>query len=223
MVGDFNGDRLTDLGFLSSGANTLRTAYATPGGWTAFNTVATQVTNSVAHAVVLDLNGDRIHDIALVSGTGVVGALFGSGPRYQPSSWLVDLNRAVTSVRAADVNHDGLDDLVLATGTTTIRTLLSRGPNTPAEVMSDLMKIPEKILLADLDQDAYLDLVTVVDGGTRLMMYRGLGLGRFGLGTELLSGLPITAVATSDHNADGLPDLMLISGTSLLPLSNCSK
>jgi len=128
VVGDFDGDRITDviagtsgIGNASQAACFLRGS-RTPTGGPGLGDYALTLINSfgagpgsadVVDIATGDLDGDRILDLVIVQGSGPVDTYLGRGDGTFAHDQTLPAGPAATSAVIADVNLDGIMDIVV--------------------------------------------------------------------------------------------------------------
>ena len=170
---------------------------------------------NIVDIAIADFNEDGYADLAVANGSATVllGSADGSFTQASPSP---SLDNGL-SVVAGDFNHDGHMDLAFLTGfqQAQVDVLLGHGDGTfsyRSIYGSDVANGygPGGIRAADLNQDGYLDLVTINSGGTVSPMYGKPG-GTFN--AELNTGPGwnnAVQTATGDFNGDGVPDVAVL-------------
>jgi hypothetical protein len=170
------------------------TTFATPG-FGALNSVA-----------VSDFDGDGVPDLLQTSGAGTATLSHGIGDRTFADSVELDPGGAATASAAADVDGDGHQDVVVA-GEGHVWTLRGNGKGdfralAPAQDDTQA-RAPDALLLADLDRDGKLDVVT--NEGSVLL---GHGDGTFD-----------TAIANGPAGGDAWSDVADLDGDGVLDLA----
>ena len=170
---------------------------------------------NIVDAVISDFNGDGYPDVAVINGgvTVLLSRPDGSFTQAAPSP---SVDNGLSAV-AGDFNHDGHMDLAVITGfaQAQVNVLLGHGDGTffyRSIYGTDGANGygPGAIRAADLNQDGYLDLVTVNSGGTLSPMYGKPG-GTFN--AEVTTGPGwnnSVATVTGDFNGDGIPDVAVM-------------
>ncbi|MGY2873983.1 hypothetical protein ACVW00_001173 [Marmoricola sp. URHA0025 HA25] len=213
-VGDFNGDRWSDLVATKDG----RTLLLFPGasrGTKLGKPVRLTTLPAAANALLGwgDLTGDGRTDVmarvgsttTLYSGTGQASL----GQTVGPFSSLGGLSRVTLtnmggSKEADAVGRDAAGHLVV---------VLNNGArNTSAPLPTNLTVAGASQVLdvGDWDRDGTSDVVVRTSGGDQLVLYPGLGNGKFGRPHSLGTGWKtITRLAAvGDVTGDGFPDLL---------------
>jgi hypothetical protein len=219
LRGDFNGDGLPDfvtvihlgtpsLTYIGVVLNGPSLSFASP--------MLTPVTFAAGDLILAgDINNDGKDDVILVHPSSIdVFISMGDGTFAAPQS----ANTGITAPAAAalwDVNHDHIPDVVIVDGQSTQAAYLL-GNGQGAFGSFQLKSFPAQIslgVLADLDADGNLDLVT------NTTLYPGDGKGGF------LAGIPFQSsdhqnagatysdsVAVGDLNGDGKLDVVTANG-----------
>jgi hypothetical protein len=180
-----------------------------------------------------DFDGDGIDDLAVVatcdtpspSGctNGGLHVIMGRGDgtfRALPTAPIHTYPRATAT---GDFNGDGLSDLIIAYPNAGGRIDLLPsagggwfGPETPLHSGG----FPTAIASADLNRDGHLDVIvldasTILSGEGSVKVLVGLGDGTFSPSSDVPAGPSPIAVAVSDLNDDGLPDLAVLNACHL--------
>ncbi|HUB83279.1 MAG TPA: FG-GAP-like repeat-containing protein [Bryobacteraceae bacterium] len=211
VIGDFNRDGFSDLAvgtaagvsiLLGNGDGTFQAAVSYPAG-----------SGGASSLAIADFNGDGIADLAVGSlGTSTILPGKGDGTFGPP----VTVNVVSASwLGALDYNNDGDVDLWVlpASGTGTLA-LAGNGDFTfrPAATLPTLSNTPTAGLVADVTGSGNPGLVVATEASAgNLLVLPQSGGG----GTPLLQGqltIPVvaSALAASDFNGDGTPDLAAV-------------
>jgi tetratricopeptide (TPR) repeat protein len=171
-------------------------------------------------AVLPGVEQVRIEDWNNEDLPGVVASRSGQPPAYfakQRAGVFVETNApsgwpAGTVIASGDLNNDLRPDLASASPDEI--TIAFGGPSAPARVPLGGMQ-PKGILVADYDNDGWLDLIAY---GGDLRVWRNLGKSGFRdvtarLGLDKVTG--IEAIAAADFDNDGDTDLMLSAASGL--------
>ena len=170
---------------------------------------------SAQSAVIGDLNGDGIEDIAVVGGPGVsVLEGRGSGDFVFNGEYFTHLG--AQSIALADVNRDHLPDLVVTYASAGFVTVLfGRSDGLFFDKKDLAMPVGSKHLtLEDLNGDSIPDLVMAVAESSSVSVLPGVGDGTFGPGARLGAVSKPTDVLLSDLNRDGRSDLVVVNSDS---------
>jgi RHS repeat-associated protein len=218
-IGDVTGSGFPAIVTANGGGNSLSALLnQVKGGGHAGGTFAQPATQSSTGAATSqialgDFNGDGKLDAAVVSGTGAVGVMLGTGNGgFAAESGTQTLNAQTANVVAvADLNHDGKPDIVVAGGMnnypygTAIDVLMGNGDGTfQAPVQYPLNDVclgcawsATGLTLADLNGDGFADIVYTTnntsggsDGG-ELYTFVNSGSGTF---TVPSTNAPVAAI-----------------------------
>ncbi len=166
----------------------------------------------IADLLVADVNEDH-HDDIIVSRTGNVGeryiaTFFGNGDGTFSEPQKIVLNRP-QALHAGDFDGDALVDLLFSNDR---RTYLYRGDGQGNFAPLALDFRGPDWLVGDVNQDAALDLIFYSPQGSELTVSLGNGDGSFADNQTLtLDAWNVSAIQLADLNADGYPELVLVS------------
>jgi len=202
------------------GSATLNSATATKAysyGSLAQGTTFTSTTT--VPLVVADLNQDGYPDLAVVTSTGAVDLLFGSGSGTFPTlsapaaSGLPAVG--ATAVVAGDFNADGIADLAIVVGGS-LQIYLGAGNGTFAESSTTyaLGVGPYYLVKGDFNYDGIQDLAVSNDVDGTLSVFLGVGDGTFTAVTPLTVSAGSTTLVAADFNSDGYTDLAVANPTA---------
>lgn len=221
-VGEWSRDRHLDLAVVNRDSATL--TFLLGNGRGDFQLQAPlSVPGSSSLVVSGDWNGDRTPDFAIAGGptSGMVFFGVGDSGSLEAKTALASLG-PISAAASADLNADRVDDLVTA-GTTGLWVHLSKAKKARAESHAlPLTGEVSHILVQDLDQDGYRDLVVALRDQHQIALFRGLGNGRFEPGPRLSSGPFPTSIGTADLDRDGRTDLVVANrgGKGLMSFMN---
>ena len=179
-----------------------------------FTQAGTTATPGGGFLAVGDFNHDGKLDFATSANLLALGN--GDGTFQTPVQIAPDLY-GLTNIAAGDLNGDGWTDLVVTEATDSfIYVLLNnhQGGFTVSKIVAKdaggALIDPAQVILADLNGDGNLDIVTGADYGG-VAIYLGDGKGDFTYSAELVIGNSPgggSVVWVSDVNGDGIPDLV---------------
>ncbi len=145
------------------------------------------------------------NDVTVLLGDGAGGFLPAPGSPFASGSF-------PESVAVGDVNGDGKPDLVVAnSGNNTVRVLLGNGLGGFTEGGAFAVgSLPQFVAVADVNGDGKLDIVTANSGSNNATVLLGNGSGAFtpASGSPFAVGTNPHAVAVTDINGDGYPDMV---------------
>lgn len=168
-----------------------------------------------------DINGDGKLDLLTAdSNTTTIGLALNKGNGTFITGQSVPAGGRPNGLALADLNGDGKTDIVTTVEGIQIAVLLGLGGGAftapvTYPIGSSSFTCGGKLVLADVNSDGKLDIVTACfhDGSVSVLL--GLGMGTFGAGTRYGTGKSSTgldaepwAVAVGDLNGDGRPDIV---------------
>jgi hypothetical protein len=250
IVGDFNGDGLTDFAFIGSntGSSTIYVFLSNGNGsYTASTQTITQTFTNPPQSgwtpIVGDFTGNGKTDFALVIGAGpygnVIDAFISNGDgtfnvvTQSTSGNMGSPPSANWTPITGDFNGDGLTDFAFV-GATSINTFLSKGDGTFVEstqVTGQNFESPPQATWTPVEGDftgsGLTDFALLKDD--TLWIFLSTGTGTFTLSNQTLVtdggfGSPPTAAwvpINGDFNGDGQGDFAMVGATSIVTyLSN---
>ena len=114
-----------------------------------------------------------------------------------------------------DVNGDGATDLVTVSfASSNISVYLNKndGSGTFQNASSSAVGTsPVHLVLADINKDGKLDVITANSNGNNLSLRMGAGNGTFATAVALNAGSSPVFVATADWNGDGKLDIAVVN------------
>jgi hypothetical protein len=167
--------------------------------------------------VVSDINRDGLPDLLTANyQAATIGVLLGQPTGGWAASAPVSAGSTNTpyDVAAADLNKDGYPDVVTANYLShTVGVLLNTPQGTFAAVVPyavNATSYPESLVLADVNQDSYPDIITGDLGATTVSVLLNQRDGTFTLaGTYAIASSCLNiSVATGDLNQDGYLDII---------------
>ena len=203
--GDYNGDGRIDLAFVAFETSVAFGSGLTPPFGELQPATSFHSTYVARDAVAADLNGDGKLDIALGASDGVV-RLIGDGAGHFTDGGLTTLPADdVEGIAVADVNRDGRPDIVVQTSGPANDLYLVDG-STAVKIASGTALRP---VIADIDGDTLLDILTFSYPQQGLVVFGGNGNGTFRSArtiAEYEDG-QYPGFAVADFSGDGRPDV----------------
>lgn len=229
FTGDFNGDGVPDLAYITEG-DVLEIVLSV--GTNAPTTVTTQLScqssSGEALASFADLNNDKKLDVVYSCGGYIVVQLGnGDGTFQTPAYFALNVQQPVL----VDLNNDGFLDIAALVPSSTapqVAVLLNQGAGSPGVFQSPKLYAAasgaSSLLAGDFNGDGNQDLITGnLNNGDPYRVFTGFSIFN-GKGDGTLNA-PATQSASSfssftigDFNGDGVTDLALM----LLPPTNTS-
>jgi hypothetical protein len=224
-TGDFNNDNRSDLVVANSGTGNLGIRFGLNNG-----TFGTQIMYSIGidshphYVITIDINKDNhLYIVSVNSKNDSISAIMGyiNGSFAAQKMYSSGAGSRPTAVACADLNNDSRWDFVIAnTGTDTIGILLGydfTSFQTQMTYSSSNTQKPIGIVVAHLNNDNYLDIVTVSTDSNNIAVVLGYGNGSFGdmMTYSTGQGSEPKAVAVGDFNKDRHFDIAVVNyGTS---------
>jgi VCBS repeat protein/FG-GAP repeat protein len=221
VTADFNGDGAPDLAYVSNAAEVVVLLNNGAGMFTPLTPIKLAATAiSLAAA---DLNGDGILDL-LAAGAGIGTVLRGSGNGAFREAGQYVLAYESTALAIADFNGDGIPDVAATNGTNSeaappvqppLSLMLGSGQGGfESSRAFEASAAPNGIAVGDFNRDGNLDLAVSnyspsVHGASSISVQLGDGHGGLGKAINYPAAKP-TAIAVSDVNPDGKPDVVFV-------------
>jgi len=215
-VADLNRDEILDLVVTNGSSAVGRLTILLGTGGANFNALPPISVDGGAQSVaVAHLNSDGLLDLVVTDPLGVIVLLGTAGGGFDelPSIPVAGAD----SVAVAHFNDDDLLDLVITnniSGPDSVTVLLGTGganfnalPSIP--VGSD----PQYVVVADLNGDRKMDIVTANSDSVDLSVLLGDGDGHFDALPSFSVGVDPIAIAVADLNRDDRPDVVVTDAT----------
>ena len=216
VAGEMSGDGILDLAVARAGVNTVSIllgngsgGFSQIGGW--------PVGSNPSSLAAADLNGDGKLDLVTSNdGSNDVAVLIGNGAGAFTPGPTYAVGSAPASVAVGDLNADGKLDLAVAnSGSSNVSILLGNGTGGfgPSGVVIATGFSPAAVVIRDLNGDGVLDLAVANNGSNTVSVFLGIGGAKFieATGSPLATGFGPIAIAASDWNGNGKPDLAVVN------------
>ncbi len=217
-IGDFNRDGRQDVAISSYATSSVK-IYLGHGDGTFAAPVSVAAGAPTSFIESADINGDHNLDLVVMTAKNVLVLLGNGNGTFQKPIATADQNSGLIAV--GDVNRDGHPDVITTSGTTgNVQVFLGQGNGKfralPAFFESSL---PTQLVLADLNGDGKLDLVSGQFGANffsvdAVFLQRGNGDGTFGSPVALPAGYAGVSMTAVDLNGDGRLDLAVANAFS---------
>lgn len=210
MVGDFNGDGITDIAVANLGANTISILLG-KGDGTFQPHVDYAVGSSPLSIAAGDFNGDGKIDLAVAnSGSNSISILLGNGDGTFQTHVDFATNFAPQSLATADFNGDGHLDLVVAD--LNISVLLGKGDGTFSAPMEFPGNGASFVAVGDFNGDGKTDVAAIGSFADTVAIHLGNGDGTFQTPVSYEVGGGPESLIAIDLNGDGHLDLAVAAG-----------
>jgi Bacterial Ig-like domain (group 3)/FG-GAP-like repeat len=229
-TGDFNGDGLADLAYITVPASVSNgtppstlTVLLNQGGNAPPVPVTTSslsgcpLTSGLYSLVSGDLNKDNKLDLMVTCPTGYIAVLLGNGDGSFQSPAYYAVSAPQTLAAPVDLNGDGYPDVVVSTylnHSLAVAVLLNQGSTMPGALANAKSYAgptgvnPGLTATGDFNGDGKQDVVV---GGLSLTVFLGNGDGTLQTSQTLPGG---SYLVTADFNHDGLADIAYVGGQS---------
>ncbi len=217
VVGDFNGDGISDLAVLDSDNSVVDILLGNGDGTFTTETVNPPISGTPSHVVTGDFNGDAKADLAVAESDGTIAIVLGNGDGTFAAAGSVNSASSNSPLAVADFNGDGKLDIAVAAGANTssesVSVLTGNGDgtfNSPFSGQSATSTSITWIQVADFNQDGAADVV-VADSSGSSTVFLNKGGGSLSQSFPVVSGLNVPyylEVGVADLNGDGYPDIV---------------
>ncbi len=214
LAQDFNGDGYPDIIVACPGTNIielfLNNGAGGPGTFPSSPFVTESVADPVAMVAGNFTGNEDLLDVAVISGTGGITAYINLGGGH---GTVVTSGQSgtLTGVVTGDFNHDGNLDLAVsdkASGNVDVLTGNGTGAFTLLGSYSTGGTNPSGIVAADFNNDGNLDVATINAGSNTATVLLGSASGALTLLSTQATGTNPIAIAVTDVNSDGYPDVI---------------
>src|ERR1700722_1255500 len=220
VKGDLNGDGIPDLLVPFNGSPNSVNAYLGKGDGTFTLTSTTPIPNTGGYIAVGDFNHDGKLDF--VTSGNLIALGNGDGTFQNPTDIVADPpSTGFSGIAVGDINNDGWPDIVLTNNGIPYNNffvLLNNHQGGFSQVPATIGALTTQPILADLNGDGNLDLVVLATSSGAAVVLLGNGKGVF-TQQVLLTGPIIDTpglIMVSDVNGDGIPDIGVLAGDTLL-------
>jgi large repetitive protein len=207
-IGNIAGDNVADLVVTN-----YQNVTVLPGdGLGGFPNGTPYLNGFFAVAILQDLNGDNIPDIAVTSSSdNTVSILLGNSDGTFAYQSHYATNQQPQALTTGDLNGDGRPDLVVGNAAdSSISVFLNAGNGTFAEQTTYAITSPALgVVVGDLNGDGQLDIATANPASNTISILLGYGNGIFQNEIAVAAGSNPDAIAIADLNGDAAPDLIL--------------
>jgi hypothetical protein len=159
-----------------------------------------------------DFVGNGFIDVASADSNGNVSVLLNTTGNGSFASSHATLTGTLSGIAAGDFNRDGHLDLAVSdSANSTVHVLTNNGTGTFTQFgtyTSGAGSKPSSIVAADFNQDGNMDVATSNAGTNTAIVLLGNGTGALTAKTAQATGTDPIAIATTDVNSDGVPDLV---------------
>ena len=217
-VGDFNNDRLLDIGVSDSGGTIILYHGVGDGFFKRSITYTVGYTAESEWIVSGHFNTDEYLDVAVANfRASTVSIFFGNGsdPYSNQMVFPLEENSRPISLTVGDINNDHYADIIVVTeeASNVVILMNTRNESFSNQILSvqDFSWKIFSITVADLDNDTNLDLITVHCDNERISVFFGLGNGTFHYNTSYWIGHSSRpkAIALGDFTNDTYLDIAI--------------
>ncbi|WP_162560209.1 FG-GAP repeat domain-containing protein [Methylotetracoccus oryzae] len=217
-VGDLNRDGKADLAVAIEVGHALKIMSGNGDGTFGDATEIPGIPDTARPSFVTaaDTNRDGILDLFVADQTSAAILEFrgqGNGTFAAPVSHSVGVDPE--GIAVGDINRDGILDIITANqgidgpgnfGTLSVLLGTADGNFTAGPTVAPSLKV-RSVVLADVDADGILDVVTGNGVSDAVSVLPGIGDGSFGTRVTMGTGFNANGVAVADLNRDGLPEI----------------
>lgn len=179
--------------------------------------------------IVADFNNDRIFDVAIIDlDYEKIRILYGNGDGtfVMRTSVILNYNSKMRKIFAGDINSDGYNDIIV-TSTNLVGFVICYG-NADGDFIEKTISstettyIPNSIIISDLNNDNYMDIVVLHNSDRNIYVYLGYGNESFDTRkASPVGGYNIPEYMTvGDFNEDGILDVivtqLLVSSVTMM-------
>jgi hypothetical protein len=209
VVGDFNGDGLSDVAVANQLDNTVSILLGNNDG--SLQPQLIVGTGRWPESIGIgDFNADGILDMAVANtGDNTLSVFLGNGDGTFQTPMTSHIGLAPMSVVVGDFNNDGTADLAIATVVSNyVSILLGNGDGTFQPQMNFATGgDPQSVVATDLNGDGIADLAVANTSDNSVSVLLGNGDGTFQSQTTVSVGAGPYSIAAGDFNGDGVVDL----------------
>jgi hypothetical protein len=214
-AGDFNGDELPDVAFISPSGGTATVLLSQGSTTPAISVVSNPLSCDPITLTAADMNLDKKLDLVLICSEGYVVVMFGNGdgtfqtPAYYAVSGVTASTGPAVPV---DLNGDGYPDI--AVPGQGIAVLLNQGSNSPGTLAAPKFYTttsPYLIQTGDFNGDGKQD---VLIGGSTLAVSYGNGDGTLQTQQAVQTPGGVGSFLAVDVNQDGITDIVYSTAPS---------
>jgi hypothetical protein len=225
-VGDFDGDKKTDLAVALANSNLVMVRLGNGMGGFVPISIPVAVGRQPTSVVVGDFNRDMKLDLAVANvSDSNLSVLLGNGTGGFGIAATYGAGAGPSSLAVGDLNGDMKPDLVVTNSYgTTVSVLLGNGEGGFSMAASFAAGTqPKSVAIGDFNGDMKPDLAVANFTSSDVSVLLGNGVGDFGVATNLPFGPNPYSLAVGDFNGDGLPDIATANyggNTASVGLSN---
>ena len=215
-VGDINMDSIPDVVVTANDSNSVSILFGSGDGslQPATYLVSSSGVSSAGSAVIADLDGDSIPDLAVANmWSQSIGIWVGNGDGTFKAEVTYAAGYSIQGMASGDFNGDSKLDLAVANSQdNTIGVYLGNGDATfQAQMLYSLPGNPAFVTIGDVDGDGLADMISAATNASSIVVWIGKGDGTFEDPlTYNVSGGPVSATI-ADLTGDGIADVLVTS------------